>query len=82
MMDERGGEPVSEDRGGRGPAARAGPALLAAKHGGHPARHKEIAAITRPGTAVRARSGGAAPFTRPAPKPAGPAWIDTMRLAY
>ena len=79
-MDERGGEPVSEDRGGRGPAARA-PALLITEHGGHPARCREMGAATMPSAAMTANAGGAAPQARPGPKPPGPACIDTMHLA-
>jgi hypothetical protein len=45
-MDQRGGEPVGEDRGSRVP----GPALFTPRHGGHSAWHREIATATRPRT--------------------------------
>ena len=80
-MHERGGKPVSEDRGGGGPAARTASALFVVEHGAHFARRREIAAITCPGTGIRANRGGAAPLARPDPKPPGSACIATMRLA-
>ena len=75
-MHERGGQPVSEDRGRRGPTARAR-AFLVTEHGGHFAQRLETGAITLPG----ADSGGAGSRARPGPSPPGPACMDTMRLA-
>lgn len=80
-MHERGGKPVSEDRGGSGPTARAAPALLVTEHGAHAARCREIAAATCTSVRMRANRGGAAPLARPDPKAPGSACIDTMRLA-
>jgi len=58
-MHERGGEAVSEDRGSRGPAARA-PALLVTEHGGHFARCREAGAMILPSAVMTTNSGGPA----------------------
>src|SRR5262249_57208850 len=80
VMDERGGEPVSEDRGGRRPAARAATALLVAEHGGHFSGGREIATTPRPGTLSKTSGGGTASQPRPDPTPPGPARMHTLRL--